>query len=133
VINRYGGTAEADRAVIGLGVIDLENGEAVAAREKFNEVIRRRTDEVGAEAQFQIGESLARDGAYEEAVTQLLRVKYVYPAATEWIARSYLRLGYCYEKLKETGKAREAYLSVLNTHKEDELGKEASEKIKGIK
>jgi TolA-binding protein len=133
VIQRYKGSTEADRAIIGLGIINLEKGDMTSARGRFNEIIRKRTDEAGAEAQYYYGESLAREGNHREAVTQLLRVKYVYPSATDWIARSYLSLGECYEKLEETGKAREAYMMVLNTHKEDDLGKEAGERIKGIK
>ena len=35
--------------------------------------------------------------------------------------------------LEEKGKAREAYQTVLNTHKENEFGREAGRKIKGIK
>jgi TolA-binding protein len=132
-VKEYQGTAEADRAVIGLGMVDLERGNVVAARERFNEIVRKRTDDVGAEAQYQIGVSFAREEEYREAVTQLLRVRYVYPAATDWIALSYLSLGECYEKLSETDKAREAYEMVLNTHKKDVMGKRAGERLKGIK
>jgi len=106
-----------------------QTGEAIA---HFKDVSGRRTDEVGAEAQFRIGETLALQQQHKEAVTALLRVKYIFPAAKDWIARSYLTMGECYEKIAEKGKAREAYLMVIKTNKEDEFGKEAERKMRDL-
>ena len=92
----------------------------------------RRTDEVGAQAQFLIGETLAKQEKYKDAITAFLRVKYVYPSAKEWVARAYLRMGECYERIADRGKAREAYQTVLKLHKEDEFGREASKRMKEL-
>ena len=104
-----------------------------SAEARLQAVIARRTDEVGAEAQYRIGELEAIRGEYREAVTQLLRVKYVYPGAADWIARAFLKLGECYIALRETAKAKEAYLAVISLHKEDEFGREADKKMKEIR
>ena len=133
VSREHAGTPAADLSLMALGILKREDGANSEAMEIFRGVGSKRTDDLGAEAQFRIGETLFLQANYKEAVTQLLRVRYVYPSATDWIARGYLKLGECYEHLEEKGKAREAYQTVLNTHKENEFGKEAGRKIKGMK
>ena len=57
-------------------------------------------------------------------------MKYIYPSAKDWIARAYLKIGECYERTSDKGKAREAYQTVLNSHKEDKFGEQADKKMK---
>jgi TolA-binding protein len=98
----------------------------------LNEVATSRTDELGAEAQFELGVSRQLSGEYEEAISAFLRVKYVYPSAEEWVARSYLRLGECYKATKQIAKAKNAFEIVLKSHQNDEFGKEAEQKLKEL-
>jgi TolA-binding protein len=133
VVQKHTGTEYADKSLVGIGRILQGQGELSSAIETYRQVASKRNDDIGAEAQFRIGEALAHQTNLKEAVTQLLRVKYVYPGSLDWIARAYLKLGDCYEKLDDVGKAREAYQSVLHSHKEDEFGKEADKRMKGLK
>ncbi|MBI4536271.1 MAG: tetratricopeptide repeat protein [Ignavibacteriae bacterium] len=132
VAEKHKGSLYGDKGMIGIGIIRQQReqyGDAIAA---FTEVAGRRTDEVGAEAQYRIGETLFKQQLYKDAVTALLRVKYVYPSSRDYIARAYLKIGECYEKVSDKGKAREAYQTVLKTHKEDEFGREADKKMKEL-
>jgi TolA-binding protein len=133
VIKDQAGTVFADKALVGLAMIEYGSGRRSEALESLRSVAAKRTDETGAEAQFRIGEILTRESQWADAVPQLMRVKYVYPSATDWIGRAYLRLGECYEKLDENVKAREAYQTVLSSHGDDDLGREAGERMKGLR
>jgi TolA-binding protein len=126
------GTIYGDKSLIGLGVVLSARREHSDALQAFADVASRRTDEIGAEAQYRIGESLSKQQKQKEAITALLRVKYIYPSAKDWIARAYLRIGECYEKLAEKGKARETYQMVLKSHKDDVFGKEADKKMREL-
>jgi tetratricopeptide (TPR) repeat protein len=121
-----------DKSLIGLGIVHREGGNYDLALAAFTEVAGRRTDQIGAEAQYRIGETLHQQGKYRDAVTALLRVKYIYPSSADWVARAYLMIGGCYESIQEKGKAREAYQMVLKSHKEDEFAREADRKIKEL-
>jgi tol-pal system protein YbgF len=126
------GSVYGDRSAIALGLTDRAQGRIPEALARFAEVAGRRTDEVGAEAQFRIGETRAAQKQYKEAVTALLRVKYLFPGAKDWIARAYLQIGECYEKISDRGKAREAYQTVLQSNREDEFGKQAEKRMKDL-
>jgi TolA-binding protein len=130
VAEKHKGAMYGDKSLVGLGVIRQEQGEYAQAINVFSEVAARRTDELGAEAQYRIGETLFKQSKYKDAVKGLLRVKYIYPSANDWIARAYLMIGECYEKTLDKGKAREAYQTVLNSHKQDKFGDQADKKIK---
>jgi TolA-binding protein len=129
VADRNPATLWGDRSLVSIGEILQSKHDYDAALALFNTIAARRTDEIGAEAQFRIGETLFDQGRYKEAVPALLRVKYVYPESHEWIARAYLAMGMSYEKTQERGKAREAYQSVLKSHKEDQFGREADKRL----
>jgi len=103
--------------------------EAIAI---LTEVAASRTDESGAEAQFEIGNTYEMAREYQNAISAYLRVKYVFPSADHWIARSYLGLGECYRATNQLRKAKDAFEVVLKNHKDDELGREAAQKIKQL-
>ncbi len=115
-----------------MGAIRLDEGDYSRAKELFSGVAGRRSDDVGAEAQYSLGETFYRQKDFKQAVGAFVRVKYLYPGSREWIARAYLRLGECYEKTSEKGKAKDAYLTVAKLHGNDEFGKEADRKMREL-
>jgi TolA-binding protein len=122
----------AAKSKVHIARIYRNEGKSSEALAILNDVARSRTDEIGAEAQFDLGvtQQLARQ--YEDAIAAFLRVRYVFPSAEEWVARSYLRLGECYKATKQVEKARSAYEAVLKSHGNDEFGKEAEQKLKEL-
>ena len=122
-----------EKCLIGLGVVRQQREEFAGAITLFTEVVSRRTNDVGAEAQFRIGETLFLQKAYKTAVDALLRVKFVFPTSKVNIARAMLKLGECYERLSEQRKAQEAYQSILKSHKGDEFAREAMRKLKDLR
>ena len=122
-----------DKCLIALGLIFRDQGRIEESLKSFQDVASRRTDEVGAEGQYRIGETQFLQKEYAKAATSLLRVKYVYPSSEDWIARSYLKMGEAYEQNSERGKAREAYQVVLQSHNDDQFGQEATLKLQELK
>jgi tol-pal system protein YbgF len=132
VAKKYPQSVFADKSRVSLARIyrsEVKTSEALAI---LNEVATSRTDDLGAEAQYELGITRQLSGEYEPAIAAFLRVKYVFPSEEEWIARSYLKLGECYKATKQTGKAKDAYEMVLKSHKNDDLGKEAEQKLREL-
>jgi tetratricopeptide (TPR) repeat protein len=104
----------------------------VRASEYFKTVATNRTDELGAEAQYALGLTQQASKNYPEAIISFMRVKYVFPAATEWIVKAYFNLGECYEKTNQKQKAKESYTYVVKQAKETELVAEAGRRLKSL-
>jgi len=95
-------------------------------------VATSRTDDVAAEAQYLFGMALTSQKKWDDAVTAFLRVKYVFPAYEEWLAKSYLGMGAAYEGLQDLNKAKDAYQNVMMFKKEEESVAEAQRRLKKL-
>jgi len=126
-------TIFADRAKIEMGLIDLAISRFDEANKNFLDVAERRTDELGARAQYHYGLSLFEQGKYSEAVSALVRVRTVFSQYEPWLSRSYLLMGDCYVKMNDKRQAEEMYRVVVTKHKGNELGEEARQKISKLK
>lgn len=126
-------TIFADRAKIEMGIIDIATGRFENANQNFLDVSAKRTDDLGARAQYHYGLSLYEQGRYSEAVSALVRVRTVFSQYEPWLSRSYLLLGDCYVKLNDKRQAEEMYRVVVQKHKGNELGEEARQKINKLK
>ena len=67
-----------------------------------------------------------------DAISAFVRVRSVFSGYDEWYTKSLLKLGDCYTKLNDKAKAKEMYQAVVKRHPQDELGKEARDKIKKL-
>jgi TolA-binding protein len=123
------GSEYGDRSLLEAGILRLASGDYAKAAEEFTEVATRHSDELGAEAQYYMGETHFRREEYKKAITTLVRVKYLFPSAAEWVVRASMKIGESYEKLGERAKAREAYQSAMRLATGD-LQKEAERRLK---
>lgn len=120
------------RATLGLGRVRQQQNVFDEAIKLFSAVVGQGSDEIAAEAQYRIGETLFLQQRYKEALEQLQRVQTAYPAARSAIAQAFLKMGECYERLSNKARARQAYRSVIKLHKDDKFGKEAQQKMKAL-
>jgi TolA-binding protein len=132
LMKKYPESIFAGRSKVHLARIYRNEGSTSEALTLLTQVATGRTDDLGAEAQFEVGVSKQLSGEYEDAISAFLRVKYVYPSAEEWVVRSYLRLGECYKATKQLAKAKSVFEIVLKSHQNDEFGKEAAQKLKEL-
>ena len=129
----YRETIFADNSKIEMGTIDLAAGRYENAEQYFLDIAEKRSDNLGAKAQYFYGLSLFEDGKVTEAISALVRVRTVFSSYDEWLTRSYMLLGDCYVKLNDKQKAEEMYRTVIRKHKNDDFGKEAMDKIRNLK
>jgi len=133
VIQYYPGTIFADKAKLETGVIYYMRKNYDGATAHFKSLAENRSDDLGAKAQYYLGVCVFDAKKYTDAVTALVRVGTIFPNYDEWVTRSYLKLGECYEKMKEHSKARDMYRLVISTHKGDEFGKQAQTKLRNLR
>ncbi|MFC1629375.1 tol-pal system YbgF family protein, partial [Gemmatimonadota bacterium] len=79
-------------------------------------IMAERIDELAAEAQYLAGEVLFAQERWIDAEVQYLKVKYVFPAFTDWIAQAVYRAGEANVRLGEPEKARTLFQSVLDDY-----------------
>ena len=132
IITYYEGSIFASKAKVELGVIELQNNNYENEQAYFKEVSEKRTDDIGAEAQYYCGVLLYNQNKIEDAITSLVRVRSVFAAYDEWYTKSLLKLGDCYVKLKDKKQAREMFRTVLSRHDSGEFADEAKKKMKQL-
>ncbi len=129
LVNYFDGTIFGAKAKIKISVMQMDDGVYDEAARLLAEVSENRIDDIGAEAQYYYGELLFRKGETKNAITSFVRVRTVFAQFENWYAKSLIRLGDCYKKLRDRKQAREMYRAVIRKHKNDELGKEAKRKL----
>ena len=132
LVQSYAESIFTEQAKIELGVLELNSGDYSDAQLLFNEVGEKRTDDLGAKAQYYYGLSLMKQESYYEAITVFVRVRSVYPGYDEWYTKSLIGLGDCYTILGDKKEAREMYRAVLKRHTNDEYSKEVKNKMKKL-
>lgn len=129
IITYYDGSIFAAKAKVELAIILLQQNNYEGAQILLKEVGEKRTDDIGAQAQYNYGVLLYNQNKIEDAISALVRVRSVYSAYDEWYSKSLLKLGDCYLKLNDKKQAREMYRAVLTKHPTGELATEAKRKM----
>lgn len=132
VIQYYDGTIFAANSKFELGLLELVRKNYQTSDMLFRELAENRIDDLGAKSQYYYGVSLLEQNKIDDAITAFVRVRFVFSAYDEWLTKSFLRLGECYEKKNDTQKAKEMYRTVLTRHRGDEFGAEAQNKLKEL-
>jgi len=128
-----GKTNAAVRASIDLARNEISAKNYDVALERLRPVATSRTDALGAEAQYLVGEALRGKGNIQDAVTSYLRVKYVFGSDSAWVARALLKAADCYVSLGLKHRARGLLEEVVKGHAADQFGAAASSKLKGLR
>ena len=71
-------------------------------------------------------------GKHEDAITALLKVRYVFRNYDEWMAKSYLELGKIYEQLKEPQRAQDAYRRAVRYERVQGVVEEARSRLQKL-
>ena len=133
VVTDFGSSIFAQKAKFELGLIDLAAKRYDNATQYFQELANNRTDDIGAKAQYYLGETLYEQNKITDAISAFVRVRTIFSAYDEWLTRSFLGLGDCYLKLKDNRQAKEMYRTVISKHRNDDFGKEARAKLRKVK
>jgi len=133
VIQSYSNTIFSEKSKLELGIIALRSNQYDEAITYLQDLAQNRTDEIGAQAQYYYGTVLYNEGNYDEAINAFLRVQTGFPAYDEWVTKSYLKLGDCYNQMKNYEQAKEMYRLVYKNHHSDNFGKEARIKLRKLR
>ncbi len=132
VIQYYDGTIFAANSKLEVALIELVRQSYQSADALLREVAENRADDIGAKAQYYLGVSLFEQKKLDEAVTALVRVRFVFSGYDEWLTKSLLKLGEVYEAKNDVEKAKEMYRLVFTRHRGDEYGNEAQSKLRNL-
>jgi tetratricopeptide (TPR) repeat protein len=130
VIKDFGDLPIADEARVARARIYFQEGAFDQAKTIAEKIAASRKDELGAEAQYIVGASLAGKKEWANVITTLLRVKYIFPLYERWVGRAYLGLGDAYEQTKDVKHARESYQAVLKLKTDKSVIEEAQRRLK---
>jgi TolA-binding protein len=132
VIQYYNRSIFGDKAKFELGLLELATENYSNADLYFTNLAETRSDDLGAQAQYYLGVSLAEQEKYEEAISALERVRLTFAGYDEWLTKSYLMLGEVYTKQEQIEKAKEMYRAVLSRHRGNAFGQEAQNKLREL-
>lgn len=122
----------ADKSKFELALIEMAAGRYSNADNYLSALSEKRSDDVGAKAQYYYGLSLFEQAKYNDAIAALVRVRTVFSRYDEWLTKSYLLLGDCYVKLNDKRNAAEMYRAVIAKHSGTSYGDEALKKLRKI-
>ena len=105
IIQNYDGTVFAEKSKLQLGLISMRAKQYADAQPYFQVLAQNRTDDIGAQAQYYLGESYLEQQDYNDAITAFVRVETIFPAYDEWVTKAYLKLGDCYADTKDFSRA----------------------------
>ncbi len=133
VIQYYPNTIFAAKAKFEIGAIEMAAGRYDNADNYFQDLANSRSDDLGAKAQYYLGLSFFEQKNYNEAISAFVRVRTIFSAYDEWLAKSYLKMGEAYTIQKDYDQAKDIYRTVLAKHKGDVFGQEAQTKLRALK
>ena len=120
------------QARIELAPLLAAKGQTEQALQLLQEVIRDRTDELAARAQFTMGKVYQLSQQPTQALTNYLRVKYVYKAFPEWVARALLEAAKIYEKQGKKADARKLYTEITRDYSREAVAAEAQQRLQAL-
>jgi len=123
------GSFSAYQARIELAQIFARARSTEEARALLNRVIEDRSDELAAQAQKVLGDIYFQAGNFQEALTNYLRVKYVYQAYPAWVATALFSAGNSYEKLGQKEEAKKVYQEVVSRYPAEQISVKAKERL----
>ena len=132
IIYYYDKTIFGAKARIEMGLIELARQSFENAEILFKDLSEKRTDDLGAKAQYYYGLTLFEQNKIDDAISAFVRVESLFADYQEWYLKSLIKLGDCYVRLGNKKKAKSIYKSIYRKHKNDEYGREAKSKYKKL-
>jgi len=107
---------DSDAARVGLGKVLLEDGRRDEARRFFNLVAKNNTTNIGAEAQFLVGETHLADGNSLQALEAFANVKVLFEAYDVWVAEAQYKTAEIYIRDGRRGDAISMLRSIIEDY-----------------
>ncbi|MCS7176639.1 MAG: tetratricopeptide repeat protein [Candidatus Kapabacteria bacterium] len=105
------------------------------SRERYDSVrsyltpLALRSDDLGAEALYYVGEAWMREGRCDSAVIAFRQLQTSHQGKENWYSLSLLQAGECYEQMRNPQAAMELYRVLLTLRPNDEYGRIARSRL----
>lgn len=109
-------SSENGAARVGLGKVLMQDGRQDEARRFFQLVAENSTTEIGAEAQYLLGESYQAEGDRESALEAYSRVNVLFEAFDVWVAEAQFKTAEIYIRQGNRGEATNLLNSIVETY-----------------
>lgn len=109
-------SSENGAARVGLGKVLMQDGRQDEARRFFQLVAENNTTEIGAEAQYMLGESYQAEGDRESALEAYSRVSVLFEAFDVWVAEAQYKTAEIYIRQGNRGEAVNLLNSIVETY-----------------
>ncbi|MES2764842.1 MAG: tetratricopeptide repeat protein [Bacteroidota bacterium] len=129
--DKYPGTDYGDQARYQIAMYHRLREKYDESRYEFLKLADRK-DNLGAEAQYRIGELWMREKNYAEAREAFKDVRENFAGFEDWYSLSLLNLGESYEKLEDIESAREVYQALAALRPDDDFGATANARLKRL-
>ena len=114
-----------DAAKNGLGKVLLRDGRVDEARRFFVNVAENNSTEIGAEAQFMIGETYLAEGDRDSALEAFSRVRVLFEAYAEWVAEAQYKTAEVYIRQGRRGDAISLLNAIIDSYPDTEGAQKA--------
>lgn len=128
VAEKYKGTDYGDRSRYWVAMYYRNHDQYDTARIELAQ-IAVRDDDLGAEAQYRIGELWLRDKNFEKARDAFLQNKERFPNNEDWHTLALIGLGEAYEQLGNIEAAKETYRLIMALRENDDFAKTAESRL----
>ncbi|MEX0720636.1 MAG: tetratricopeptide repeat protein [Balneolaceae bacterium] len=116
-----------EAAKAGLGKVALAEGRFDRAVELLAPIADRSTTEVGAEAQYYLGEIDQKQGNLNAAIEEYSKVKVLFAAFDFWVSKAMYNTAECHIRLGNRGEAMTVLNSIVDTYPGTEVAKQAQD------
>lgn len=131
VAEKYKGTDYGDRSRYWVAMYYRTHDQYDSARIELAQ-IAVRDDELGAEAQYRIGELWLRDKNYDKAREAFMQSKERFSTYEDWHTLALIGLGEAYEQLGNIERAMETYRLVVALRESDDFAKTAEARLQRL-
>ncbi|HET8865460.1 MAG TPA: tetratricopeptide repeat protein [Gracilimonas sp.] len=108
--------ANSEAAQVGLGKVALAENNYERARELLSPVAERSSTEIGAEAQYYLGEIFQRQGQFNSAIEEYAKVKVLFEAFDTWVSQAMYKSAESHIRLGNRGEAMTILNSIIDTY-----------------
>ncbi|MCS7054241.1 MAG: tetratricopeptide repeat protein [Ignavibacterium sp.] len=133
IISNFPKSIFSDKSRLEIGIIEISLKKYDKANEILGNLSKKRTDDIGAKAQYYIGVSLFEQKKFSQAIEELNKVRNFFSRYEEWVIKSIFLIGDCYAGLKDKRKAEEMYRLIITKYKGTQYAKQAQDKIRKLK
>lgn len=133
IITRFPDDVFADRSRLQLAIHHYGMKQHRASIDTLEQILRRRSDDVAAEALLMIGEnylSMKRSKDALQAYKDLFDQYQEYPLLVE---KAHFGAGACYERMRNKASARSEYAAVVKSGLDSELKKESEKRLRRLR